>query len=107
MLFSFAVAVLSDPAVFIPPAIVVVSDPETVAVSPTITELTSIGLGIVVASFPIDSIVVVTIILIPFAVVEFLVVSFPTGDLSFDWFKLSFGATVLVFTSSPPKIHKM
>ena len=59
------------------------ADPETGAVSPTISELTS-NLDIVVTTFSIEFTFVGITIVLPFVFVEFLEVSFPEGAFSFD-----------------------
>ena len=66
------------------PAIVVVVDPEAVtAFSLTIAELSS-RLGIVVATFVVEFLVVVTTIVFPLVIISFLVDSFPVGAFSVD-----------------------
>ena len=82
-------AVVNPPVMDVPPAVddfdlgvvlsaIVVVDPEfVVAFSPTIAELSS-ELGVVVTTFPVEFIVVVT------TIVLLLVVSFPASDFSVD-----------------------
>ena len=64
-------------------AIVVVDSEFVVAFSPTIAELSS-GLGIVVATFLVKFLVVVTTSVFPFVIISFLVDFFPVGAFSVD-----------------------
>ena len=118
------VVVVPDLVVVNPPVVVVVSDLFVVLSAITVIDLeiivanlleiveVSFGmglvvrLGIVVITFPVDVTVVDTSIVVPFIVVPLLIVSFSSVTFSVDCFRLAFGVTVLVISSSsPPKIQ--